>query len=36
MARLIGIARREKKRAPMGTLDTADISAIGDTVELLK
>ena len=27
MARLIGIARREKKRAPMESLDTADISA---------
>jgi MOSC domain-containing protein YiiM len=26
MARLIGIARREKKRAPMDTLDTANIS----------
>jgi MOSC domain-containing protein YiiM len=26
MGRLIGIARREKKRAPMDTLDSADIS----------
>jgi len=27
MGRLIGIARREKKRAPMETLDSAEISA---------